>query len=69
MKISLPALFRRRRENMLTGQVDQILLKAIETPVSKMTDDDWKDIRDKGRKIARKRNRHDPASSRAADTE
>jgi antitoxin ParD1/3/4 len=48
-------VIRREREKTLLAQIEQTLLKATRTPLSKMTGDDWDDIRNKGRKLARKR--------------
>jgi antitoxin ParD1/3/4 len=48
-------VIRREREKTLLARVDQTLLRAIRTPVTELTNDDWNDIRTKGRKLARKR--------------
>jgi hypothetical protein len=48
-------VIRREREKTLMTQVDQTLIKAMQTPVTEMTNGDWDDIRKKGRKLSPKR--------------
>jgi hypothetical protein len=53
----------RKRKAMLRAEIDQQLLKAMQTPATAMTNQDWDDIRNEGRKLANKRNhvlKHQP---------
>jgi Arc/MetJ-type ribon-helix-helix transcriptional regulator len=45
-------MIRREREKTLRFQVDKRLEEALQTPVSAMIDQDWDDIRRRGRKLA-----------------
>jgi antitoxin ParD1/3/4 len=48
-------MLRRQRENSAHHRIEQALLRAVETPISPMTDQDWRDIATEGRKLAKKR--------------
>jgi antitoxin ParD1/3/4 len=50
-------LLRREKERSLRHKIDSVLLQAVETPVSPMTDQDWADIETEGRKLAKNRKR------------
>lgn len=48
-------MIRREREQSLQHQIDRHLLAAVDTPVSPMTDEDWRDIATRGKRRAAKR--------------
>lgn len=48
-------MLRRQRESSVQYRIEQALLRAVETPISPMTDQDWRDIASEGRKLAKKR--------------
>jgi len=48
-------MIRRERERTQLDRVDQKLLSALKTPVSKLTDNTWKSIRREGKKRVSKR--------------
>jgi Arc/MetJ-type ribon-helix-helix transcriptional regulator len=50
-------ILRRERDKSRRDQIDQAILKAVESPVSEMTEADWIDIEKDGRMLAKKRKR------------
>lgn len=50
-------MIRRERERMQRERIDQKLLSAMKTPVSELTEGDWKAIRREGKKRIAKRKR------------
>jgi antitoxin ParD1/3/4 len=48
-------MLRRAREKSAHDRIEQALLRAVDTPISPMTDQDWRDIASEGRKLAKKR--------------